>query len=106
MNKISNITRIPYINSVKNYSSTPISEQKVDDKTIDNTVVDSYLASKAVSNISFINRVSFKQAPVMYKNNLRTMIQNNFCFFLLYIDKTLNSAIIKVRGSYDRCCVR
>ena len=91
MNKISNITFIPYKSTVKNNSAHSVQGQNIENKAVDNSVVDSYFESMAISNIPFVKRISFKQAPVEYKNNLRTMIQNNESVMLAIAPRTFTA---------------
>ncbi len=91
MNKINIISLKPINYTFKPYVSLPQENKDLKNSINDVNLVDSYLANKAIINIPLVKNISFKQAPVDYKNNLRTMIHNNESVMLAIAPRTFTA---------------
>ena len=91
MNKINMISLKPINYTFKPYVSLPQENKDLKNSINDVNFVDSYLANRAIINIPLVKNISFKQAPVDYKNNLRTMIHNNESVMLAIAPRTFTA---------------
>lgn len=76
------------------FFSTPTFQAKKADirNNYENNLLENYLQTTAIANSPAINRVDKKtETPALYKNNLRTMIQNNESVMLAIAPRTFTA---------------
>ena len=81
------------INNIKNYH-TPVfkSETKKEDRSFDEKLLNQYLQNIAIANTPVVKKVDIaNKIQPEYKNNLRTMIQNNESVMLAIVPRTFTA---------------
>ena len=73
-----------------NYSPVSRGEKRLEEKAYDSELINNYLKSVAVANAPVVSKVNFKGSEP-YKNNLRTMIQNNESVMLAIAPRTFTA---------------
>lgn len=80
------------INSSRNYQTPVFKSVKSDDSVSSNDLLKNYLESTAVANSPIVKVADKKLSEVAeYKNNLRTMIQNNKSVMLAIVPRTFTA---------------
>ena len=81
------------INNLKNYHSPVFkSETKKEDRSFDEKLLSHYLQNIAIANASVVKKVDItNKIQPEYKNNLRTMIQNNESVMLAIVPRTFTA---------------
>ncbi|MBE7711636.1 MAG: hypothetical protein E7Z92_05805 [Cyanobacteria bacterium SIG31] len=92
MNKISNISLTPNSITYISYIYPVKKEDKYISSPAENTVISDYLYASAISNIPLVQKAENRNAESFnYKNNLRTMIQNNESVMLAIAPRTFTA---------------
>ena len=90
--KLSSICENSITSKMNLYSPAMKANKKVDDKNSDAKMLSNYLESTAMINVVMVRKVdNSSKEKTVYKNNLRTMIQNNESVMLAIAPRTFTA---------------